>query len=179
MRRMTRSSAVGLAAAGLVAGLVVAGLNVASAQTSPTPTPAPSSAPDAKPHHGRGQHGMGKGMLGRGALHGEFTTRAPGGGYQTMAMQHGAVTAVSATSVTVRSEDGFSRTYAVNDDTLVKAGDQGIADVANGDQVSVLAVVSGGSARAVHLVDTTKVGELGEKWRPGRKQPAPSTSAAA
>jgi len=175
---MKTSSAIGLVSAGLVAGLVVAGLNVASAQTSPTPSP---SSPAAPKHEGKRGHGPGPGGLGRGlmgALHGEVTTKAPGGGYQVLAMQRGQATAVSATSITVKSEDGYSRTYVVNGDTVVKSADNGIADVATGDQVDLVAVVSGGTARAVHLVDVTKVGELGGKWRPHPRRPAPSASAA-
>lgn len=178
---MKTSSAIGLVSAGLVAGLVVAGLNVASAQTSPTPSPSSPTAPKAEGKHRPGGPG-GPGGLGRGlmgALHGEVTTKAPGGGYQVLAMQRGQATAVSATSITVKSEDGYSRTYAVNGDTVVKSADNGIADVANGDQVNVIAVVTGDNARAVSVVDVTKVGELGGKWRPRRgPRPAPSASAA-
>ena len=160
--------AAGLLAAGLLGGVVVASVTTATAQS---PTPTPSVGPDLRDEkrallgkaHGF-KHGRG---LPPGALHGEFTTRAPGGtGFQTMAMQNGEVTAVSATSITVKSEDGFSRTYAVNDDTLVKAGDEGIADVSTGDEVHVLAIVEGGNARAVRVHDGSKLKALREKWRP-------------
>ena len=50
-------------------------------------------------------------------LHGTFVVPKEGGGYQTMQMQHGIVTAVSATSISVKSEDGFTATYVVNADT--------------------------------------------------------------
>ncbi|MEI8408959.1 MULTISPECIES: hypothetical protein [unclassified Kribbella] len=45
------------------------------------------------------------------ALHGEFVTAKDGGGYETIATQKGEVTAVSTTSITVKSADGYSRTY--------------------------------------------------------------------
>lgn len=169
--------AAGLLAAGLLSGAVLAGVTTATAQSGdPTPSVAPHDEKPEGPRgfkHGRGPHGFGV----PGALHGEFTTKAPDGGYQTMAMQRGEVTAVSATSVTVKSEDGFSRTYAVNDDTLVNAGNEGIDDVSTGDQVHVMAIVDGGNARAVRIQDVTKVRELRGKWAPAR--PRPSTSPAA
>ncbi|MDQ1712803.1 MAG: hypothetical protein QOE45_2253, partial [Frankiaceae bacterium] len=87
---------------------------------------------------------------------------------QTMAFQSGEATAVSATSVTVKSEDGFSRTYVVDDNTLVNAGNDGIADVKTGDKVNVVAIVNGSTANAVHVVDATSVGKLRQQWRPGR-----------
>jgi hypothetical protein len=174
----SRAYAAGLVGAGLVGGIVLASLNVAGAQT-PTPTPSakaaqPGEGPRGFGHHGRGRGGPGLGL--GGALHGEFTTKKPGGGYQTMATQLGDVTAVSASSVTVKSEDGFSRTYAVDDNTLVNAGNDGIADVKNGDKVHVLAIVTGGGASAVRVQDVTTVGKLREHWRPDRPTASPSAT---
>jgi len=162
---------IGLVAAGLVAGVAVASLDVATAQT---PTPTPSAAPDQRPGPGKlgRMGGPGHGPRGRaGALHGEFTTNAPGGGYQVLAVQRGEVTAVSASSITVKSEDGFTKTYAVDDDTLVNAGNDGIADVKTGDQVHVTAVVKDGAASAVQVMDGTNVRELRGRWRPVRPRP--------
>ncbi len=172
--------AAGLVGTGLVAGVIVAGLNVASAQTSPSPSPSASStAPDGKLGRHGGPFGH-RGMRGiDGALHGEFTTNAPGGGYQVMAMQVGDATAVTATSITVKSADGYSRTYAVTDDTLVNAGNAGITDVKTGDQVRVLAVVKDGTASAVHVMDVTNVRDLRGKWLPHRVRPSAGTSSSA
>jgi hypothetical protein len=174
--RRGRAYAAGLVGAGLVAGLVLAGLNVATAQTGPSPTRSAAAVPD-RPKAGRlGPHGP-RGRLkamGR-ALHGEFTTAKPGGGYQVLAMQVGEATAVSATSITVKSADGYSRTYAVNDKTLVNAGNDGIADVAKGHTVHVLAVVTGGTASAVDVRDVTALKDLRGQWRPQR-QPTPAPS---
>jgi hypothetical protein len=167
-----------LVGAGLVGGIVFAGLNVASAQTDPTPAPTtPATPADPAPGlrgPGRGGHGDPGGRHGGGlgmGIHGEFTTPAPNGGYQTIATQVGQVTAVSATSVTVKSEDGFSRTYAVDDNTLVNAGNEGIADVKTGDDVRVTALVVDGKASAVELKDATQVQQLNGRWRPA--PPAP------
>jgi hypothetical protein len=185
----------GLVGAGLVAGVVLAGLNVATAQTSPSPVPSTSAAPDPGPGGPGGPGRPGRpGPFGRqfgrrgpggpdgpgrelpGALHGEFTTKAPSGGYQVMAMQVGDATAVSATSITVKSEDGYSRTYAVTDDTLVNAGNVGIGDVKTGDKVRVLALVKDGNASAVHVMDVTSVRALRDKWAPRRPEPSPSAA---
>lgn len=188
--RSRRGKAAGLVAAGLVGGVVLAGFATANAQTDPTPAPSQSQgtpgteqAPGQQPRperrgpggpgggrHG-GKHGMGMG------IRGEFVTAAPDGGWQTVATQKGEVTAVSATSLTVKSEDGYSRTYAVNDDTLVNAGNDGIADVKVGDDVHVMAIVTEGQAAAKDVRDVTQVRALREKWAPGKPEPAPSGSA--
>lgn len=142
--RRGRAKGAALVGAGLVAGMVLAGLTTADAQTAPAP-PAARQADD----HGKdgkregGRHGIGK--VGRGVLHGEAVVRAPGGGYRTVAMQRGVVTALSATSVAVRNEDGFARTYARDARTRVADG------VAVGDAVVVVAEVANGDARALHV----------------------------
>jgi hypothetical protein len=163
-QRPRRLSSVGLVAAGLVGGLVLAGVTAAGAQSG-DPATRPDARPDAR------KHGRHLGHLERHALHGEFTVRDPAGGFRTMATQRGTATAVSASSITVKSEDGFSRTYVVNDDTLVKAGDEGTGDIATGDEVRVVAIVSDGTARAVQVLDVTTVSRLREQWRPGRARP--------
>lgn len=173
-----RSVRSGVVAAGAALGMTLAGLGIAAAQTDDTTTgvaPAQTpAAPDAgapapppdKPFFG-GHHGpKGPGMGLHGGIHGEFTTRAPGGGYQTIATQHGEVTAVSASSLTVKSEDGFSRTYAVDDNTLVNAGNEGIADVKVGDTVHVMAIVTDGKASAVDVHDGTRIRESRDRWMP-------------
>jgi hypothetical protein len=78
-------------------------------------------------------------------LHGEGTVRAPGGGFRTLAIQLGTVTALTPASVTVRSEDGFVRTYVRDAETKVADG------VAVGDTVRVVAAVDNGAARALHV----------------------------
>lgn len=138
---MARTRSLGLVAAGLVAGLVLAGLTNAGAQT-PTPTPKPSAGPHGEGHP-RG-HGGHKG-LGHRAVHGEVTVRGKDGAFRTVATQLGDVTALTATSVTVRSEDGFVRTYVRDSSTKVADG------VAAGTNVRVVAEVENGVARAVRV----------------------------
>ncbi len=165
-------------AAGVIAGAIAAAMSIFTSMggaTAQTATPTPSTAPgDAKPFGGS-RHGPGRGGLGMG-IHGEFVTRAPDGGYQTIATQKGEVTSASATSITVKSEDGFSRTYRVDDNTLVNAGNDGIADVKTGDDVNVVAVVSGSTARAVQIMDRTNIQNSRRSWMPPRPNASPSSS---
>lgn len=160
--------------AGLLAGLIAAAFGIASSQG-----PAGAQAGDDAPPIGVaefGRRGHKRGFMG-GAIHGEFVTRAPSGGYQTLATQVGEVTAVSASSITVKSEDGFSRTYTVDDNTSVNAGNDGIGDVKTGDEVRIVAIVADGKASAVEIRDRTQMEALHEKWRPRRPNASPSPSA--
>jgi hypothetical protein len=95
--------------------------------------------------NGLGGLGMGSMMSGIGALgdvqHGEVTVRDSAGKAVVMTVQRGTVTAASATSVTVKSADGFTATYAVDDTTRGRAG-----DVAKDDAVLVVAQKSGSKA---------------------------------
>jgi hypothetical protein len=108
----------------------------------------------------------GFGGFGRfGGLHGEFTIKKPdGNGYETVATQTGEVTAVSPSSITVKSEDGFSRTYSVDENTVVGSGRDGIGNVKTGDTVSIAGVVDGGKASAAAILDSTGLGKIGEHW---------------
>jgi hypothetical protein len=114
-----------------------------------------------------------------GALHGEFVTPTADGGYETVAVQRGEVTAVSNDSLTVRSEDGYTRTYVVTADTRVNAARDGIDDVETGHQVHVVAVVEGSTATLRHVGDHAFRPDRGTKDAPpsapdGGTQTAPS-----
>ena len=49
------------------------------------------------------------------SLHGEYVVADGHGGFSTLISQTGRVTAISATSVTARSDDGFVQTYAIHE----------------------------------------------------------------
>lgn len=176
----------GLLAAGAAVAMTVAGLGVAQAQidTPEDPPPTKGAAVEATPAPGAaagmksfGRHRGGHDRLGMG-IRAEVVVRKPGGGFQTVAHHAGEVTAVTRDSIALKSEDGFSRTYAVNDDTLVKAGNDGIGDVKVGDQVRLTAIVEGESARAVDVRDTTRIRESRERWMPRpERAPAPAQGA--
>ncbi|HZN79695.1 MAG TPA: hypothetical protein VFC01_08410 [Mycobacterium sp.] len=66
-----------------------------------------------------GQHGAvggpGPASVDATSLHGEFVVPDGAGGYTTVVTQTGAVTAISPTSITVRSDDGYSQAYVIPD----------------------------------------------------------------
>lgn len=95
-----------------------------------------------------------------GAIHGQFVVPKAGGGYQTVDVQRGSVTAVSTTSITVKSSDGFTKTYRVTSSTIVAAQREGIASVKSGQQVMVVATVSGSTATAVSVIDLSALPAL-------------------
>ena len=172
----------GVAVAALGSG---AGVAFAATSGSPSPaasasaiaaTPSPSSSsqpspsqrragagpwrgfarPGARPGFGRVRRfGPGGGLGLFGVLHGQFTVPKPGGGYRTVDIQRGQVTAVSASSITLKSADGFTTTYAVQAATIVDAQRGGISSVKVGNQATVLATVSAGTASAVRIADNT------------------------
>lgn len=158
--------------AGAVA-LALTGTGVAfawAAGDSASPSPAPSqsqAAPGqetrkAKPDRAqRPQH-----------LHSESVVKNADGTFATELRQRGTVDAVSATSVTVKSEDGYSQTYAVNANTKVtqvppagtgtpatpggkrlKPVAGTIGDIAAGDLVRISGVKSGDQATAERIVE--------------------------
>ena len=142
----------GLAALAIVAG--GAGVTIAqAAQTSdvpnvttadPAPTPSPSTtAPPGKA--GRAGRDVAKHLLGRAKdfQHAEWVTKGDGNTYVTHEAILGEVTAVSSTSITVKSTDGTSMTFVVTADTKVRQRPKGatttptIADIKAGQTVLV------------------------------------------
>ena len=157
--------------AGVVA-LALTGTGVAiawSASDSPSPSPSPSESAPGKPDKAqRPQH-----------LHSESVVKKADGTFETVLSQQGTVDAVSETSVTVKSEDGFTQTYAVNADTrIVKfpapaadgtpaKGDDGkrlkpsevtIAEIATGEAVRMSGVKNGDSVTAEKIVEGAGTG---------------------
>ena len=177
---------------------ILAGAGVAVAATSgSTPTPAPSaSAPSATPRppalpgkgkgpwhiHASGPYGppfaapgmLGGGLLGGGlfgAVHGTVVVPKAGGGYQTVAFQNGKVTAVSSTSITLRSADGYSHTYSVTSSTIVNAQRDGIGSIKTGNQVVVDATVSGSTTTVVRIIDVTQIQQRFHNFFGGSQRP--------
>jgi hypothetical protein len=168
----------GVAVAALLggAGAALAATNSGGTAATPsavvaTPVPSPSlgqpGAPGPGFRHFGGRFGLGGGLFG--ALHGQFVVAKSGGGYQTVDVQNGQVTAVSSTSITLKSSDGFTMSYVVASSTLVDAQRDGIGSVKVGNQASVLATVSGSTATATSITDRTLVqqGWPGSGYRPG------------
>ncbi|MGW0586450.1 hypothetical protein [Streptosporangium sp. NPDC002607] len=165
-RRRIPRSALLIATTALV---VVTGAGVATAAAfSPSPSPSstptagdtatPSAAPsetssDKAPGQDRGRgHRMG---FGGPSIHGEFVVPDGEGRYVTVATQYGDVTAVDQDSITVKSEDGYTKEYAINGDTRInRRGEDGDA-VKTGQKVMVMAKVDGSTATAVAIHDAT------------------------
>ncbi len=193
-----RRSRIGRGIAVAAIGIGALGIAGTAYASSATPTPSPSADNPSNGYAMPGANGQARpGMPGRGpgspdgkdngrmrgpglgggfgmGIHGSFVTPKQGGGYQTVNTQVGKVTAVSATSITVTSVDGFTATYVVTADTIVHAKKDGIGSVSSGDEVMVAGVVSGSVTKAVRIVDRTQVGAMRQKWAP----PKPTSSAA-
>jgi hypothetical protein len=89
-------------------------------------------------HKGRGGMGHGFGMKGR-VLHGEATVRGKDDVVRVVVTQVGEVTAASATSITVKSTDGYTSTWALTAATQVRKGraEAKASDIKAGDTVHV------------------------------------------
>jgi hypothetical protein len=113
-----------------------------------------------------------------GALHGTLVLPKRGGGTVTVEIQNGKVASVSQSSITLKSTDGFTKTYIVTASTIVDAQRDGISSVKTGDQVWLAATVSGGSVTAVRVRDISQL----RSSRPGLVNPRlsyqPASSAA-
>ena len=193
--RTIRTVAIATVTAG---ALALVGVSVASAQSSgptttkpattpsttapagTTPQPGPRKGPGGFIRGGPGFPGPGGpggfGAFGAaGSIHGEFTRRS-GTGYQTVDTQVGTVQAVSTTSITVKSADGFTQSYTVSANTVVNSGQLGINSVKAKDTVQVEAAVTGSGSTLVReaesIIDTTSLGSIRGHWNP---RPAPAT----
>jgi hypothetical protein len=151
-----------------VLALALTGTGVAiawSASDSPSPSPS-DSAPgkqDKKDKAQRPQH-----------LHSESAVKKADGSFETELSQQGAVESVSESSVTVKSEDGFTQTYTVNADTRVikfpapaadgtpatgedgkrlKPSEVAISEIAAGESVRVSGVKNGDVVIAEKIVE--------------------------
>jgi len=185
-RTRTITLTLGSVAAGAILATGVTGLALADDQSTPAPSAtssagasSDSAAPGGRGSDGRGMDGM-RGMRGPGggmhgmrgpgpmgeALHGELVVKGDDGTISTVRQVRGTVTAVSATSITVEAEDGYTGTFAIAADTEVRVGlpqrgadpqasTSTIADVAVGDVAHVHGTVSGSTATATHVMAMT------------------------
>jgi len=97
-----------------------------------------------------GPGGLGMGGAGlNAAVHSEYVVLRDSS-YVTMAGQTGTVTEISGTSLTVKSEDGFSRTYAVGSDVQVTQGMRQRGG-STGSTLSLSSVTTGATVRITAL----------------------------
>jgi hypothetical protein len=152
-----RESAAAVAVAAVIAALGGAAIYAATAGNSHTFGP-PHQAfgpGGGMPGGPGGQHGA-IGGPGATSLHGEFVEPDGAGRYTTVLTQTGVVTAISPTSITVRSEDGYSQTYVIPN-TAGQAG----APFAVDDQVVIRATRNGQIATVTNIGNPLPGGPLG------------------
>ncbi|TGD89749.1 hypothetical protein BayCH28_03900 [Mycolicibacterium sp. CH28] len=134
----TWSNRTTLAAVGIAAALAVVGGVVVYAATG--------GGHDDGGHMGGPPGWGGPGGFER-TVHGENVVSDGEGGFTTELTQIGDVSAASATSITVRSDDGYSRTYVVDTNTRKPP-----EAPHNGDRVSVRATEVNGAATATAVM---------------------------
>lgn len=169
---MIAVAAVALAAGVGGAALATASSAASAANSAATPTPsAPASSgpsrhwPAFRGPLGHRAPGPGGFFAGPGSIvHGQVVVPEPGGKYRTEDIQTGTVTAVSSSALTVRSTDGYTKTYQVTSATRVAAGSSGIGSVKAGHQVAVTATVNGSTASLTRVLDLSL---LGGRFAPG------------
>ncbi len=166
---------------------VAASASASSATPSPSPSGRPSGAPFGPGHPGGPGRGFGGpggpgGFGGRGeVLHSEEVVQR-GTTYVTIDEQSGKVTAVTPTSITVKSSDGYIATYVVGSATRIgKKGDAAkISEVAVGDTVRIEGTKSGGTGGTAGTVTADRVMDglpPAGAWRGPGNGPGPGNGA--
>lgn len=90
------------------------------------------------------------------AVHGDFVVRTSTGAFATERFQTGTVTKLSASGISLTSQDHYAGNYLVNAATVVNRGAITIHDVTVGDTVTVIATLSGNTATATTVTDTAQ-----------------------
>jgi hypothetical protein len=141
-----------------VAGTVGLGAAVAYADSSPTQSPKPTPTPTERVPL---RLPIGPRLPGQlpaidQMLHGEAVGKDANGAIKTYDWQNGQVTAVSGSSVTVRSSDGTTWTWTLNGDTKVRKNDKedgSASDLATGDKVVISGTRAGDTRTTSMVVD--------------------------
>lgn len=149
----TKTALAGAAALALTGAAVAVGAaGIASSAAADQPSGQHGAAAQQ-----RQARGLGLGRL----LHGDAVVKK-GDQVLTVQRQRGEATAVSDNSITVKSEDGFEATYAIDQNTKVRKARQQAAasDIKTGEIVRVTGVKEGDGIRAV-LIGIGKLGGPG------------------
>jgi hypothetical protein len=141
-----------------VAGTVGLGAAVAYADSSPTQSPKPTPTPTERVPL---RLPIGPRLPGQlpaidQMLHGEAVGKDANGAIKTYDWQNGQVTAVSGSSVTVRSSDGTTWTWTLNGDTKVRKNDKedgSASDLATRDKVAIAGTRAGNTRTASMVAD--------------------------
>ncbi|MCZ7421871.1 MULTISPECIES: hypothetical protein [unclassified Micromonospora] len=93
-------------------------------------------------------------LLRKNTLHGDVVVQTKDGGTKTVSVQRGEVTALTDDKITVKSTDGFTRTWTFTDDLRVIERRKSIAatDIKVGTRLGVAGTVSGEQAQARLIV---------------------------
>jgi hypothetical protein len=161
-----------------VAVLIAVGGGVAIAVGTSGNSTTAQQGPGMGGRNGGMPGGMGGGATAlRAALHGDFVVPDANGGYVTERLQTGDVTAVSATSISLTSKDGYQQVYTIDGST------QKTSDPKTGESVTVVAKITGNTAAATSITSATADfggqgqppnGQNGQNAKPGgRSAPAP------
>lgn len=147
--------------AGVSSAALAGGIGAGLAYADPTPTPSasptasasPSASPTAQPDRQERKDRTGdqrRGLMAK-ALHGEATLA--GKKHRVVVFQRGPVDKISDNSLTVKSKDGFTASYAVTPDTKVRKQktDMAFGDLKVGDRVRVVATKDGSTVTAVRI----------------------------
>ncbi|MFL6161737.1 MAG: hypothetical protein ACJ74U_05860 [Jatrophihabitantaceae bacterium] len=143
---MLKKVVLAAAAAAVVLGAGTAALAASGAGSSPSPSASSSSSGpnNSSPDQSRPNRAQLGRNLARRSLHATWVTRDGKSGFVTHDAIRGQVTAVSASSITIKAADDVSQTYAVTADTKVHVRADGkgkagtISEVKTGDRVIVL-----------------------------------------
>ena len=148
-----------------VIGIGSVGVAMAADNGSASPSTSASASASANPGGATGSTAAKKlhGLRAR-ALHGEFVVQTKDG-LKTVVLQKGSVTALSATSVTVKSTDGYTVTWTINDQTRVRKDKAAAAatDLKSGLVVRVVGPKDGSAttARVIVIGDLAGIGTPG------------------
>ncbi|MHB1533615.1 MAG: hypothetical protein ACYC1D_03215 [Acidimicrobiales bacterium] len=144
-------------AAAAAAGVIILGGGTAAAvaATSPTPSPSAKASPSAKPsthahsHHPAAAH-RALGLLARS----EHTTLElkRKGQWVTLTIDHGIISAVSPTSLTLAHPDGTTATLALNAATKVRGDATSVSGLKDGQRVIVTSLGGAATHVAQHQV---------------------------
>jgi len=180
---------VGVLAGGLITAIAIGSATAASPSPNPSPYGYSEPGPGAPgPMHRFGDReglpdlplGPGMGAFGGRVLHGEATVQAPDGTTKVRVTQEGDITDVSASTITVKSSDGFEATYTVDKNTRISLnGTDGTASsLKKGDTVHVEGTKNGSTTHADDVLDGIPTARMFfERHRmDARPMPSPSAS---
>jgi hypothetical protein len=142
-----------IAAGGVATAATTTDSGTSKTNAAPVASEAPANKAPAAKAKGRKGELLAK-LRGR-VLHGQFVVLGKEDKPTTVAEQRGTVDAVSPTSITLTSKDGFKQTYAVTSDTKVRVDKKksAIGDVKTGQTAAVLATVDGSTQTAKAIIE--------------------------